>query len=82
MIRKDFNDLIFRTEEEKNNAIIDKIIERNKLGQPILVFTSSINKSEIYSNLLNKKNIKKKDQEARKQQQQNQRNFLKCIICQ
>ena len=58
MIRKDFNDLIFRTEEEKNNSIINKIIERNQVGQPILVFTSSINKSEVYSNLLNKKNIK------------------------
>jgi len=58
MIRKDFNDLIFRTEKEKNDAIIEKIIERNSLGQPILVFTSSINKSEIYSNLLNQKNIK------------------------
>ncbi len=58
MIRKDLNDLIFRTEKEKNDAIIEKIIERNKLGQPILVFTSSINKSEVYSNLLNKKNIK------------------------
>ncbi len=58
MIRKDFNDLIFRTEREKNDAIIEKIIERNKSGQPILVFTSSINKSEIYSNLLNQKNIK------------------------
>jgi len=58
MIRKDHNDLIFRTENEKNDAIIKKIIERHELGQPILVFTSSINKSEIYSNLLNKKNIK------------------------
>ncbi len=58
MIRKDFNDLIFRTEKEKNEAIIEKIIERNKFGQPILVFTSSINKSEVYSNLLNQKNIK------------------------
>ncbi len=57
MIRKDFNDLIFRTEKEKNDAIVKKIIERNELGQPILVFTSSINKSEIYSNLLNKKNV-------------------------
>ncbi len=58
MIRKDHNDLIFRTEKEKNDAIIKKIIERHELGQPILVFTSSINKSEIYSDLLNKKNIK------------------------
>ena len=58
MIRKDYNDLIFRTESEKNDAIIKKIIERHEVGQPILVFTSSINKSEIYSNLLNEQNIK------------------------
>jgi len=58
MIRKDYNDLIFRTEAEKNDAIIKKIIERHEVGQPILVFTSSINKSEIYSNLLNEQNIK------------------------
>jgi preprotein translocase subunit SecA len=58
MIRKDYNDQIFRTEDEKNNAIIEKIIERHDAGQPILIFTSSINKSEIYSILLKKKNIK------------------------
>ena len=58
MIRKDFNDQIFRTEEEKNNAIIDKINECHKKGQPLLVFTSSINKSEIYSKLLKKQNIR------------------------
>jgi preprotein translocase subunit SecA len=58
MIRKDYNDQIFRTEDEKNNAIIEKIVERHNAGQPILIFTSSINKSEIYSTLLSKKNIK------------------------
>ena len=58
MIRKDWNDQIFRTEIEKNEAIIKKIIECHKQGQPILVFTSSINKSEIYSKLLNKEKIK------------------------
>ena len=58
MIRNDFNDQIFRTELEKNKAIIIKIAECHKLGQPILIFTSSINKSEIYSKLLNKENIK------------------------
>jgi preprotein translocase subunit SecA len=58
MIRKDYNDQIFRTEEEKNNAIINKIIDRHEIGQPILIFTSSINKSEVYSDLLKKKNIK------------------------
>src|SRR6056300_775047 len=52
------NNQIFRTEDEKNNAIIEKIVERHNAGQPILIFTSSINKSEIYSTLLNKKNIK------------------------
>jgi len=58
MIREDFNDQIFRTEDEKNDSIINKIIECNNSGQPVLIFTSSVNKSEIYANLLNKKNIK------------------------
>jgi preprotein translocase subunit SecA len=58
MIRQDRNDQIFRTEIEKNTAIIEKVIECHKHGQPILVFTSSVNKSEIYSKLLNNKKIK------------------------
>ena len=37
MIRKDYNDQIFRTENEKNNAIIEKIIDRHEKGQPILI---------------------------------------------
>ena len=57
MIRKDWNDQIFRTSLEKDKSIIDKIIETNKKGQPILVFTSSVNKSEHYSDLLNKNHI-------------------------
>ncbi len=58
MIRKDLNDKIFRTEVEKQKAIVDLIIECNKKGQPALVFTSSVDKSEIYSELLRKKKIK------------------------
>ena len=58
MIRKDWNDQIFRTEVEKNKAIIKKILECHKQGQPILVFTSSVNKSEIYSKLLDDVKIK------------------------
>jgi preprotein translocase subunit SecA len=58
MIRRDYNDQIFRTEKEKNNAIVEKILECSAIGQPILIFTSSINKSEIYSNLLKQKKIK------------------------
>jgi len=57
MIRKDWNDQIFRTEIEKNNAIVSKISECNKKGQPVLVFTSSINKSEHYSKLLKAESI-------------------------
>ena len=57
MIRKDWNDQIFRTESEKNNAIIKKIQECYESGQPMLVFTSSVNKSEVYSELLKKNKI-------------------------
>ena len=52
MIRKDWNDQIFRSDTEKNRAIILKVSECNKTGQPVLIFTSSINKSEQYSKLL------------------------------
>ncbi len=58
MIRNDLNDQIFRTGLEKDNAIIQKIKDCNEIGQPLLVFTSSINKSEHYSNLLEKEKIK------------------------
>ena len=57
MIRKDFNDQIFRTEKEKYNAISKKIIDCNKKGQPVLVGTTSIEKSEKISNFLNEKKI-------------------------
>ena len=58
MIRKDLNDQIFRTEKEKDEAIVKIINEKYEIGQPLLVFTSSINKSEHYSELLNKEKIK------------------------
>ena len=57
MIRKDWNDQIFRSSKEKDDAIIKKILECNKMGQPLLVFTANINKSEHYSDLLNKQKI-------------------------
>ena len=58
MLRKDFNDQIFRTEKEKYNAITNKIIECNKRSQPVLVGTTSIEKSEKISTFLENKNVK------------------------
>ena len=57
MIRKDWNDQIYRTEKEKDEAIVNLVYEKFTKGQPILVFTSSVNKSEHFSQLLNKKKI-------------------------
>ena len=57
MIRKDWNDQIFRTEIEKNKAIVKKISECNRKGQPVLVFTSSVNSSELYAKLLKNEGI-------------------------
>ncbi|MCI2236251.1 preprotein translocase subunit SecA [Helicobacter sp. CaF467b] len=55
--RKDLNDLIYKTEREKFNALVEKIIELNKKGQPILVGTASIEKSEKIHDLLKSKRI-------------------------
>ena len=57
MIRKDFNDQIFRTEKEKNYAILKKVQECHNKGQPVLVGTTSIEKSEKISNLLKKNKL-------------------------
>ena len=58
MIRKDTNDQIFRTEEEKNYAILNKVKECHKKHQPILVGTTSIEKSEKISDLLKTNKLK------------------------
>ena len=57
MARKDLNDQIFRTEKEKINAIIEDILEANKIQQPVLVGTTSIEKSEKLSEVLKKEGI-------------------------
>ena len=58
MLREDFNDQIYRTEKEKYSAITKKILDCNLKGQPILVGTTSIEKSEKISELLRIKKIK------------------------
>ena len=57
MIRKDTNDQIFRTEKEKHLAILNKIVECKSKGQPVLVGTTSIEKSEKISKILEDKKI-------------------------
>ncbi|MGH7686963.1 MAG: preprotein translocase subunit SecA, partial [Candidatus Dormibacteria bacterium] len=57
MIRKDEPDLIYRTEEAKYNAVVEEIAERHEQGQPILVGTTSIEKSERLSRLLDKRGV-------------------------
>ena len=55
--RKDFNDEVYKTVNEKYNAVINQIIECHKKGQPVLVGTVSIDKSEYVSALLKKNGI-------------------------
>ena len=70
MIRKDSNDQIFRTEKEKYLAITNKIIECHGKGQPVLVGTTSIEKSEKISKNLLEKNIKHNILNAKQHEQE------------
>ncbi|TMK37555.1 MAG: preprotein translocase subunit SecA [Actinobacteria bacterium] len=56
-VRDDKQDLIYKTEDEKWDAVADDIIDRNERGQPILVGTVSIEKSERLSGVLNRRGI-------------------------
>jgi preprotein translocase subunit SecA len=58
MIRIDNADFIYKNEKGKFNAVIREIEEKNKIGQPVLVGTISIAKSELLSTLLKKKGIR------------------------
>jgi preprotein translocase subunit SecA len=57
MIRKDHNDQIYKTSEEKHLAILDLVKEKHADGQPVLIGTTSIEKSNLISNLLEKSHI-------------------------
>ena len=57
MIRQDHGDIIYRTEKAKFAAVIEKIEECHKKGQPVLVGTITIEKSEVLSTLLKKRGI-------------------------
>ncbi|MBQ2746363.1 MAG: preprotein translocase subunit SecA [Clostridia bacterium] len=57
LAREDKNDIIYKSEQAKFEAVIDKIIECNKKGQPVLVGTVTIEKSELLSSMLKKRGI-------------------------
>jgi len=58
MVRKDYPDVIYRTEKEKFNAIADEIDEIHKIGRPVLVGTISIENSEKISDILKRRGLK------------------------
>ncbi|MSX42558.1 MAG: preprotein translocase subunit SecA, partial [Actinobacteria bacterium] len=58
MVRKDQSDLIYKNEEVKFNMVVEDIVERHGKGQPVLVGTTSVEKSEYLSVLLAKRGIR------------------------
>lgn len=68
--REDHPDLVFKTAKGKYDAIVEEIIETHKTGQPVLVGTTSIEKSEYLSSLLKKKGIPHKVLNARYHEQE------------
>ena len=57
MIRTDQADLVFKSEEAKFGAVVEDLVERHQVGQPVLVGTASVAKSELLSRLLEKEGV-------------------------
>jgi preprotein translocase subunit SecA len=68
--RSDEDDRVYRTTEEKYEAIVVEVKEANSKGQPILLGTTSIEKSELLSNLLKKSGVKHNVLNARQHEQE------------
>jgi preprotein translocase subunit SecA len=58
MIRADQSDLVYKSEDAKYKAVVDDIAERHEKGQPVLVGTVSVEKSELLSTLLKKRGVR------------------------
>src|SRR6185312_15708287 len=58
MIRDDDADLVYRTENAKFEALIDEVVEMTEAGRPVLVGTTSVEKSEVLSEMLKRRGIK------------------------
>ena len=57
LIRDDSHDIVYRTQEEKFQFVLDDIVECNKRGQPVLVGTTSVEKSELVARMLQQQKI-------------------------
>ncbi|PTM56695.1 preprotein translocase subunit SecA [Desmospora activa] len=57
MVRNDLTDVLYKTEAGKLRAVVDEIVKRHATGQPVLVGTVSIEKSELLSKMLKKKGV-------------------------
>ncbi len=57
MIRKDHNDVVYRSERGKFNAVVEEVCALHTTGQPVLVGTVSVEKSEILSDMLGKRGV-------------------------
>jgi len=57
IVRTDYEDVVYKTEPEKFTAVVDEIIEKHERGQPILVGTTSVEKSSAIARILSKKKI-------------------------
>ena len=58
LLREDLNDVVYKTENAKFKAVIEEIVRRNEIGQPVLVGTITIDKSEKLSSMLKRRGIK------------------------
>ena len=57
MVRSDLGDLIYKTEQAKFDSVVEDVLERNEKGQPILIGTASVEKSEVLSRQLEKRGV-------------------------
>ncbi|GAA4607134.1 preprotein translocase subunit SecA [Actinoallomurus liliacearum] len=58
MVRRDVSDVVYKTEQAKFEAVVEDILERHEKGQPVLVGTTSVDKSEKLSRMLKRRGIK------------------------
>ena len=70
IIRDDKNDLVYKTNREKYNAVIEEIVELSAIGRPVLVGTTSVEISELLSAILRRRNIKHKVLNAKMHQKE------------